>query len=70
MTLADSQAIAALLNVQPATIRSWAHRGRIKRRGKDQQGRTLYDIAEARTLRPDTPTPANLETPGPAACNT
>ncbi len=70
MTLADSQAIAIMPNVQPATIRSWAHRGRLQRHGKDQQGRTLYDIAEARTLRPDTPTPADLETDQPPACNT
>lgn len=48
--LADALALAALLHVKPATVRSWAHRGRISRRGRDRHGRTLYSIAEASAL--------------------
>lgn len=48
--LVDAQALALLLDVKAATIRQWARRGKLQRRGKDKQGRTLYDIAEARQL--------------------
>lgn len=48
--LADALALSALLHVSPATVRSWAHRGRISRRGRDARGRTLYSIAEATAL--------------------
>lgn len=48
--LADALALAALLHVSPATVRSWAHRGRISRRGRDHRGRTLYSVAEATAL--------------------
>lgn len=48
--LVDAVALALLLNVQPATIRQWARRGKLTRRGQDKQGRTLYAIAEARSL--------------------
>lgn len=50
----DAIALALLLNVQPATIRQWARRGKLTRHGTDQQGRTLYSITEARTIN-DTP---------------
>lgn len=48
--LVDAQALALLLDVKAATIRQWARRGKLQRRGKDKQGRTLYAIAEARQL--------------------
>jgi DNA-directed RNA polymerase specialized sigma24 family protein len=56
--LADALALAALLHVSPATVRSWAHRGRLDRRGRDPRGRTLYSIAEASALAPP-PQPDN-----------
>jgi hypothetical protein len=36
--------------VDGATIRQWAHRGRIIAKGHDQQGRPLYRIGDAREL--------------------
>lgn len=50
MTLADAQAIALAVDRKPSTIRSWAHRGLITRRGKDRRGRTLYSLEEAQEL--------------------
>lgn len=44
----DAIALGLLLGIEPATIRQWARRGKLQRHGKDKQGRTLYDIAEAR----------------------
>jgi hypothetical protein len=32
--------------ITPAAIRQWAVRGKITRVGRDQRGRTLYDIDE------------------------
>jgi hypothetical protein len=57
VTLADTQAIAVFAGRKPATIRSWAHRGLLTRRGTDQRGRALYDLDEAADLvaRLDTP---------------
>lgn len=52
--LADTTALAAWLKVSPGTIRSWASRGWLTRRGQDQRGRTLYSLTEASTLT-DTP---------------
>jgi phage terminase Nu1 subunit (DNA packaging protein) len=53
----DAYTLGALLEVQPATIRQWAARGLIRRAGRDQRGRTLYDPAEvaACAARRDTP---------------
>jgi uncharacterized protein YjcR len=50
--LADTQAIAHMTGVAPGTVRSWAsrHKDKLPRRGHDQRGRTLYDIAEAQDL--------------------
>jgi DNA-binding transcriptional MerR regulator len=42
----DGPAIAADLGLHPVTIRNWASAGHIKRRGRDGQGRTLYDYDE------------------------
>ena len=44
--LVDTQAAAIAVNRQPATIRSWIHRGRIQAHGTDRHGRTLVDLAE------------------------
>lgn len=44
-TLVDSQAAAVAAGVSPATVRSWARRGRIERHGLDDKGRTLYSLA-------------------------
>ena len=45
-----TDAIAAIasgvIRCNPATIRSWAHRGYIKKYGSDKRGRTLYDLHE------------------------
>lgn len=57
--LADAPALAVMLGVSPVTVRSWAHRGRLARRGRDKRGRTLYSIAEATALAaPSEPGPA------------
>jgi len=47
--LVDTAALAVWLGVSPATIRSWAHRGRLERRGRDGK-RVLYSVAQAATL--------------------
>lgn len=52
--LADTTALAAWLKVKPGTVRSWASRGWLTRRGRDARGRTLYSVTEASTLT-DTP---------------
>jgi hypothetical protein len=44
--LVDAYAAARQLRVKPSTIRSWATRGDITRRGRDARGRTLYSWAE------------------------
>ncbi len=44
--LVDTYALAAFLGIPPATLRSWAHRGKITRRGTSPQGWALYDAAE------------------------
>jgi hypothetical protein len=46
LVLADTNAAAAAAEVKPAMVRSWAHRGYIKRHGYDRTGRTLVDVAE------------------------
>jgi hypothetical protein len=47
--LADTAAIAVLTGRQPATIRSWASRGLLARRGTRGR-RALYDVEEAQDL--------------------
>lgn len=37
--------------VNEATIRSWANRGKVNRRGRDDSGRQLYDVAEVLAAR-------------------
>jgi hypothetical protein len=48
--LADAQAIALATGRAPSTIRAWASKGWLARRGTDPRGRVLYDITEARKL--------------------
>jgi len=50
-TLADTGAIAWLLDVKPDNIRHWAHRhpGELPKRGR-KAGRTLYAIEDAKRL--------------------
>jgi hypothetical protein len=48
--LADTQAIAILTGRPESTIRSWAHRGLIGRKGTGKRGLALYDIDEAQEL--------------------
>lgn len=56
---ADAHTAAAILAVlgiavAPVTIRVWAHRGKVRRVGKDGHGRTTYafaDIWRVATLR-------------------
>jgi len=43
MPLVDAYAAASSLNVKPANIRLRAHRGYLKKLGRDPQGRILYD---------------------------
>lgn len=49
--LADAYAAAQHLTLcgyptDPRTIRQWASRGVVQRHGRDERGRTLYDLAE------------------------
>lgn len=48
--LADTVAIASFVRVKPATVRSWARRGKLDRRGHDAKGRTLYSVEQAQAL--------------------
>jgi hypothetical protein len=34
--------------VNPSSLRTWAERGEVHRRGRDPQGRMMYDVVEAR----------------------
>lgn len=45
-TLVDTSAAAVAAGVSPATVRSWARRGKIQRHGTDDKGRTLYGLRE------------------------
>lgn len=47
--LADAAALAVWLKVSPTTIRSWASRGRLERRGRDGR-RVLYSVEQAAAL--------------------
>lgn len=44
--LLDGPAVAAHLGIDPATLRKWASRGLVRRCGRDDRGRTLYDVDE------------------------
>ena len=44
--------------VPEGTTRSWAQRGRVAKRGKDQQGRMLYDVAHVLACRDQEPATA------------
>lgn len=48
--LLDTAALAAWLGVKPATVRSWARRKKLQRRGRDHRGRTLYSVKQASEL--------------------
>jgi hypothetical protein len=50
--LADTQAIAYMLNRKPATIRTWAFRypDLMPRRGTGKHHRALYDVEEAELI--------------------
>jgi hypothetical protein len=48
--LADAQAIALATGRAPSTIRNWARKRWLRRRGTDTQGRVLYDLTEAEDL--------------------
>lgn len=37
--------------VNESTVRTWAQRGKVGRRGKDEQGRMLYDVADVLATR-------------------
>ena len=42
----DAIAAQVATGVKAATIRVWAHRGHLTRVGRDERGRTLYDLDE------------------------
>lgn len=48
--LLDTVALAALLDVRPATVRSWARRRKLARRGTDDHRRALYSVRQASEL--------------------
>lgn len=45
--LVDAEALTTMLAVSQATIRSWAHRGLIRKWPQGHRKRTLYSVAEA-----------------------
>lgn len=45
--LADTHAIAHMTHVTPATIRKWAQRGHLTRKGTGPRNRALYSITQA-----------------------
>lgn len=53
MTLVDTQAAAHAARVQPATIRSWARRGKLERQGSDANGRAMYSLSQVYTVARD-----------------
>ena len=47
----DAYVAARLLpGLRPVTVRKWAHRGQLERRGVDAAGRTLYRFADIERL--------------------
>ena len=48
--LADTQSIALMAKVEFSTVRSWACRGLLHRRGTGPRGIALYDVEEAEAL--------------------
>lgn len=52
--------------VTPSTVRSWAARGHVKRRGHDLTGRVLYDVADVRNMASETADGAHAKGPAVA----
>jgi hypothetical protein len=48
--LADTYMIALITRRKPGTVRSWASRGLLTRKGTGKRGRALYDMDEAEAL--------------------
>jgi hypothetical protein len=48
--LAPTESIAVLVGRPEPTIRGWAHRGWLTRRGTGPHGRAMYDVDEAQEL--------------------
>jgi hypothetical protein len=46
--------IATQYATTPTTVRSWAARGHVQRRGHDLTGRVLYDVADVRNMASET----------------
>lgn len=47
--------LAEMYGVARGTIVSWVSRGHVRRRGRTDDGRTLYDVADVRRMLSDTP---------------
>lgn len=48
LTAAD---LAAEYRIEPATLRKWASRGQVRKRGRDSSGRMLYDVGDTLAMR-------------------
>ena len=46
--------------VPAGTVRVWAHRGLVRKRGKDASGRQLYDVADTIAMRDNTESTADV----------
>lgn len=46
LTAADMQMV---YGIKPSTLRTWADRGKVRKRGHNNRGQQLYDVADART---------------------
>lgn len=46
VVLVDTVAAATAAGVPASTLRGWAHRGLLERKGKDARGRAVYSLAD------------------------
>ncbi|MGX5358774.1 MerR family transcriptional regulator [Kocuria sp. KH4] len=56
--LVDTIAAAHAIDVPPARIRQWAHRGKIESAGQDERGRSLYALSDVRRVHREQKTKA------------
>lgn len=53
-TEATAADIAMTYGIKQSTIRTWAERGKVTKRGRNARGQQLYDVAQARALHDTT----------------
>ena len=63
-TSLTASAIARVYDVAEGTVRVWANRGLVAKRGRDTEGRRLYDVADVLTQRGTRDTPPKAQNAG------